>query len=78
LADRSRALPSLAVYLNRSAKGAGNPSPVWEKGRDEGLPYQIETAAAPSHFNDQRRALTPAPLPSGRGVPRAPIGFRTA
>jgi len=19
--------------------GAGNPSPVWEKGRDEGLPY---------------------------------------
>jgi hypothetical protein len=21
-------------------KGAGNPSPVWEKGRDEGLPFQ--------------------------------------
>jgi hypothetical protein len=22
-----------------AVKGAGNPSPVWEKGRDEGLPY---------------------------------------
>ena len=48
--------------------GAGNPSPVWEKGRDEGLPYPIEAAAASLRSGNQRRSLTPAPLPSGRGV----------
>ena len=39
---------------------------------------QQEGATAPSRFNDQRRSLTPAPLPSGRGVPRAPAQARTA
>ncbi len=52
----------------RPMKNAGNPSPVWEKGRDEGLPSPIEVAAAPSRANNQRRSLTP--IPSGRGVPR--------
>ena len=39
---------------------------------------QQEGATAPSRFNDQRRSLTSAPLPSGRGVPRAPAQARTA
>ncbi len=43
---------------------------MWERGRDEGLPSPIEVAAAPLRFSNQLRSLTPAPLPSGRGVPR--------
>ena len=41
----------------------------WRGAPDEGLPFPQKAAAAPLHLNDQRRALTPAPLPSGRGVP---------
>ncbi|AOO83039.1 hypothetical protein BHK69_23670 [Bosea vaviloviae] len=66
--------------------GAGNPSPVWEKGRDEGLPLIIEERPrrsagfilkAQETMRSRLRdlvvwpALTPAPLPHGRGVPRA-------
>ncbi len=52
-------------------KGAGNPSPGWERGRDEGLPSPKKVAAARLRLHNQRHTLTPAPLPSGRGVPRA-------
>ncbi len=67
-------------------KGAGNPSPGWEKGRDEGVPLIIEARPrrsagfilkAQETMRSRLRdlvvgpALTPAPLPSGRGVPRA-------
>ena len=52
-------------------KSAGNPSPVWEKGRDEGLPSKGKAAAVPSRTLEKRRSLTPASVPSGRGVPRA-------
>ena len=31
-------------------KGAGNPSPVWEKGRDEGPPLIIEAQRSRSAF----------------------------
>jgi hypothetical protein len=43
-------------------KGAGNPSPVWEKGRDEGLPQPYK---APS----SRFALTTG---GGGGAPTPP------
>ncbi len=38
----------------------------------------MEGATAPCRFNNQRRSLTPAPLPSGRGVSRAPRHNRDA
>ena len=52
-------------------KGAGNPSPVWEKGRDEGLLLLQKALRRRLALDNQRRSLTPAPLPSGRGVPCA-------
>ena len=52
-------------------KSAGNPSPVWEKGRDEGLPY-------PQKVRRRRCAQMinggPSPLPlshPGEGFPAA-------
>jgi hypothetical protein len=40
----------------------------WRGAPDEGVPLQQECATAPSRPCDQRRALTPAPLPSGRDL----------
>ncbi|AOO81491.1 hypothetical protein BHK69_14425 [Bosea vaviloviae] len=65
-------------------KGAGNPFPGWEKGRDEGLPLIIEarprrsagfTLKAQERLRSRLRdlvvwpALTPAPL-TGLGLAR--------
>ena len=49
---------------------------MWERGRGEGPPPIALTVSLPlprpaSRLTYRGRALTPAPLPSGRGVPRA-------
>ena len=50
--------------------GAGNPSPVWEKGRDEDVPYPQK---AQRLRIDLAISGSPSPLPlshPGEGIPR--------
>jgi len=57
------------VALLFSAGGAGNPSPVREKGRDEGLPLIVRAQRSRRGFYCNRTPLSGAPrhlLPSGR------------
>ena len=77
LSDRPtpvRLSPSGEGEAKDRLKGAGNPSPVWEKGRDEGLPLPAEGAAASAA--PPIEAAVPHPCPSPireRGSPREPI-----
>jgi len=71
LAVMPRLDPSISGRMRR-----GIPSPVWERGRGEGrtviaLAVSLQLRRPTLRLDDRGRALTPAPLPSGRGVPRA-------
>ncbi len=60
-------------------KGAGNPSPVWEKGRDEGLPYP-QKAQRPCIASIISGGPSPLPLShpgEGFPAPYAPISSRS-